>query len=116
MRPRRLRVRTQLERRRAGDSVFRFGDIVLHGHRQLTPYTLSTRRPELSPGFSHPALDMESTLAMVEALVSADLHVLVDPRLTVREGHDIASAVKQRLLEQGPNVIDVLVQIEPFDD
>jgi divalent metal cation (Fe/Co/Zn/Cd) transporter len=43
------------------------------------------------------------------------LHVLVDPELTVREGHDIASAVKHRLLEQGPNVIDVLVHIEPFD-
>jgi len=46
----------------------------------------------------------------------ADLHVLVDPKLTVREGHDIASAVKHRLLEQGPSVIDVLVHIEPFED
>lgn len=45
----------------------------------------------------------------------ADLHVLVDPELTVREGHDIASAVTHRLLEQGPNVIDVLVHIEPFE-
>jgi len=45
----------------------------------------------------------------------ADLHVLVDPRLTVREGHDIASAVKHRLLEQGPNVVDVLVHVEPFE-
>ena len=43
-----------------------------------------------------------------------DLHVLVDPKLTVCEGHDIASAVKRALLERGPGVLDVVVHIEPF--
>jgi len=42
-----------------------------------------------------------------------DLHVLVDPELTVRQGHNIAGAVKRRLLEQGPEVVDVLVHVEP---
>jgi len=45
-----------------------------------------------------------------------DLHVLVDPQLTVREGHDIAGAVKRRLLAEGPEVLDVLVHVEPFPD
>jgi len=45
-----------------------------------------------------------------------DLHVLVDPALTVREGHDIAGAVKRRLLAEGPEVLDVLVHVEPFPD
>jgi len=45
-----------------------------------------------------------------------DLHILVDPELTVREGHDIAGAVKRRLLEEGPGVLDVLVHIEPFPE
>ncbi|MBN1591077.1 MAG: cation transporter [Pirellulales bacterium] len=45
-----------------------------------------------------------------------DLHVLVDPELTVREGHDIAGAVKRRLLAEGPEVLDVLVHVEPFSD
>lgn len=45
-----------------------------------------------------------------------DLHVLVDPDLTVREGHDIAGAVKRRLLAEGPDVLDVLVHVEPFPD
>ena len=45
-----------------------------------------------------------------------DLHTLVDGNLTVREGHDIASAVKYRLIESGPDVVDVVVHVEPDDD
>lgn len=45
-----------------------------------------------------------------------DLHVLVDPHLTVHEGHEIARAVKQRLLCEGEDVVDVLVHIEPFEE
>jgi cation diffusion facilitator family transporter len=44
-----------------------------------------------------------------------DLHVIVDGTLTVRRGHDIAGAVKRRLIEGGPDVVDVLVHIEPDD-
>jgi divalent metal cation (Fe/Co/Zn/Cd) transporter len=44
-----------------------------------------------------------------------DLHVLVDPGLTVKEGHDIANVVTERLLDQDPDVVDVLVHIEPYD-
>lgn len=42
-----------------------------------------------------------------------DLHVLVNEDLSVREGHDIATAVQYLLLEQGPSVADVTVHIEP---
>ncbi|MBM4092691.1 MAG: cation transporter [Planctomycetes bacterium] len=45
-----------------------------------------------------------------------DLHVLVDPELSVRRGHDIARAVKARLLTSGPDIVDVLVHIEPSDN
>jgi len=44
-----------------------------------------------------------------------DLHVLVDPRLSVREGHDIASLVELRLREAQGDVVDVLVHIEPHE-
>ncbi len=47
--------------------------------------------------------------------LQADLHVLVDPAITVREGHDIAMAVTHRLREEGPDIMDALVHIEPFD-
>jgi cation diffusion facilitator family transporter len=44
-----------------------------------------------------------------------DLHVLVEPDLSVREGHIIASGVKHRMLEQDEDVVDVLVHVEPFE-
>jgi cation diffusion facilitator family transporter len=44
-----------------------------------------------------------------------DVHVLVDPTLSVGEGHSIAMEVKQRLLEEHDDVVDVLVHIEPFE-
>ena len=42
-----------------------------------------------------------------------DIHVLVDGDLSVREGHDIAHDVKDRLRAEHPAVRDVLVHIEP---
>lgn len=44
-----------------------------------------------------------------------DLHVLVDPVMTVREGHEIAETVKQTLLSSGPEIVDVVVHLEPCD-
>ena len=46
--------------------------------------------------------------------VQVDLHVLVDSRLTVLDGHDIAEDVKQRILLEGPDVVDVVVHVEPM--
>ena len=43
-----------------------------------------------------------------------DLHVLVEPRLSVQEGHVIAGCVKSALLEN-PDIMDVLVHIEPWE-
>lgn len=42
-----------------------------------------------------------------------DIHVEVDGNLSVRHGHDIAGAVKHRLLESPLHITDVLVHIEP---
>lgn len=47
--------------------------------------------------------------------VFVDLHIQVDPELTVREGHDISRAVKARVLEMDRDILDVLVHLEPFD-
>jgi len=47
-------------------------------------------------------------------MLFVDLHVLVDPDLTVREGHDIAEEVKRRLLNAELRVGDVVVHIEPW--
>jgi len=42
-----------------------------------------------------------------------DIHVEVDPEITVREGHGIGHAVKDLLMSQFITVKDVLVHIEP---
>jgi len=43
----------------------------------------------------------------------ADIHIEVDGRMTVAEGHDIGHRVKDRLLEEFVNLRDVLVHLEP---
>lgn len=42
-----------------------------------------------------------------------DIHVEVNPHLTVREGHDIAHAVKDALVHSPLHITDVSVHIEP---
>lgn len=42
-----------------------------------------------------------------------DIHVVVNPHLTVRQGHDIAHAVKDALLHSPLHITDVSVHIEP---
>ncbi|MGD9159967.1 MAG: cation transporter dimerization domain-containing protein, partial [Desulfobacteraceae bacterium] len=45
-----------------------------------------------------------------------DLHILVEPELTVRAGHKISEDVKEQLLNNGPEVLDVVVHLEPYDE
>lgn len=45
-----------------------------------------------------------------------DLHVLVDADVTVREGHEIGSAVKWRLRSKDElGIVDVIVHVEPYE-
>lgn len=66
------------------------------------------------------ALDVNGVLDTEKCLVRkagmnyhVDLHAVVNGEITVREGHDIAHALKQRLMEALPELADVLVHIEP---
>jgi divalent metal cation (Fe/Co/Zn/Cd) transporter len=47
--------------------------------------------------------------------VAMDVHIQVDPTLTVAEGHDIASAVQEALRQADCNVIEAVVHIEPAE-
>ncbi len=49
-----------------------------------------------------------------EALV--DVHVIVDPKLSVSEGHYIGETVRKRLIEAVDEVADVMVHIDSEDD
>lgn len=49
-----------------------------------------------------------------QALV--DAHIQVSPRISVSEGHHIAESARQRVLDAHPEVLDVLVHIDPEND
>jgi len=51
----------------------------------------------------------------VGSRLAVDLHVKVDGNLTVREGHEISETVKEELLAKGPDLVDVVVHLEPYD-
>ncbi|MCH2186213.1 CehA/McbA family metallohydrolase, partial [Myxococcota bacterium] len=68
---------TRIQRIGPGDSLFVFGDVALHGNRQLAPFTLALEGPGRSTGFEHPAVDLEAPLSFARALKRADTHVLV---------------------------------------
>ena len=44
-----------------------------------------------------------------------DLHMVVDGSLSVRAGHTIAKDVRQRILTEGPDVMDVVIHMEPTE-
>ncbi len=49
-------------------------------------------------------------------MVEMDIHVQVDPALTVRQGHEIASTVRARVTDCCPSVRTVIVHIEPAEE
>lgn len=49
----------------------------------------------------------------VGSALAVDLHITVDPSVSVGKGHEISEAVTERLMRQGPEVVDVVVHLEP---
>ncbi|MCR3884273.1 cation diffusion facilitator family transporter [Methanotrichaceae archaeon M04Ac] len=47
--------------------------------------------------------------------IEVDLHVLVDPEISVEEGHRISEEVERRLVEYVSDVVDVVVHLEPYN-
>jgi len=45
-----------------------------------------------------------------------DLTLDMDPAMTVKESHDIATAVKKIVFEHNPNIGDVMIHINPHDE
>jgi cation diffusion facilitator family transporter len=69
------------------------------------------RVASLVPG----ALGVEKCFARKTGLkYHVDLHLEVDPGLTVRESHEIATRVRSQLKDQLDWVADVLVHVEPY--
>lgn len=73
---------TRLPRNPEAQRTFLFGDVVLHGGRDLAPFTLALDtdfrvRDEGSVGFAHPAVDPDDILTMLRAILPSNLNVLV---------------------------------------
>jgi len=81
----------------------------------LEPEVVETIRKEIIGVDGVRALHMlRSRRSGGDALV--DVHVQVDPRISVSEGHQIGDTVRRRLLERIDEVTDVTVHIDPEDD
>ncbi len=46
--------------------------------------------------------------------VAVDLHVKVNPELTVEEGHSLSHDVKKCIIRDFPEVVDVIIHVEPY--
>jgi cation diffusion facilitator family transporter len=76
--------------------------------------------PEVQKELGHLALEIDGVrnahalrTRYIGNQLAVDLHLEVDEDLSVREGFEIAQSVKDHLLEKGPDVGDVVVQVEP---
>ena len=49
----------------------------------------------------------------ISSSIQVDLHIVVEGLITVREGHDIADDVKARIIDAIPEVLDVVVHVDP---
>jgi cation diffusion facilitator family transporter len=49
----------------------------------------------------------------ISTSVQVDLHIVVQGSLTVRQGHDIADDVKHRIIAGIPEILDVVVHVDP---
>lgn len=70
----------------------------------------------------HKALEVNGVLATDKCFVRKigmefiiDIHAVVNPNLSVKEGHDIAHSLKDHLMLTLNNISNVFVHIEPFN-
>lgn len=99
--------------------------IALNGWRQLRPAfnELMDRSPDhaVVEQISQIAASIPGVAGVEKCFVRkmgyqlyADMHIEVDPQMTVLHSHQIAHAVKDKVRGEIPNVRDVLVHIEPI--
>ena len=48
--------------------------------------------------------------------LALDVHIHVDPSMSVTEAHTLSHQIQQKLLQSDENIIDVFVHVEPADD
>ena len=51
----------------------------------------------------------------ISTSIQVDLHIVVDGSISVRQGHAIADAVENQILDSIPNVLGVIIHVDPPD-
>lgn len=88
-------------------------DTTLHLVDTMPPPDLLKQIRTVALGVSG-AQDVEKCFARKTGLkYHVDLHLEVDPEMTVRDSHEVASAVRARIRQKLDWVADVLVHVEP---
>jgi cation diffusion facilitator family transporter len=79
------------------------------------PETDTQKIYEIAMGIEHVLAVHAIRTRQLGSSLHVDLHVKVDPNMRVKAGHDVSEIVKHELIARGPNVIDVVVHLEPFE-
>lgn len=51
----------------------------------------------------------------VSSSIQVDMHIVVDGSITVRDGHAIADEVESRIMAEIPEILDVVIHVDPPD-
>jgi cation diffusion facilitator family transporter len=100
--------------------------ILWNGQRLLRPAIAGLMDRSASPSMLSRVHDIAASVPHVRAVEKvivrragtnyfADLHVEADPDMPLREAHAVSHAVKAAIMDQLPNVRNVLVHMEPHE-
>ncbi len=106
-------------------SLLVVGIILWSGFKLIRSSTSELMDVQASPEFVQGIRDEATAVDAVKAIETlwvrksgleyfADIHIQVDPSISVSEGHRIGHRVKDRLLAKFDNLRDVLVHLEPY--
>ncbi len=106
-------------------ALFAAGIILINAYKLLIPSIKELMDASPSPNLEKNIRDLSKQVKGVLDLDKCkirkmgfdyyvDLDIRVDYKITVKEGHDIAHSVKDKLLNSGLNITNVLIHVEPF--
>jgi cation diffusion facilitator family transporter len=105
-------------------ALFASGIIAFNAYRLLRPAVaevMDAAAPgDITTAVRETAASLPDVVRVEKCLVRkmgldyfVDIHIWVDGRISVREGHRIASTVRQAIRDSDDRVVDVLVHVEP---
>lgn len=104
----------------AGMIMYMAGQFILESTRELVDTGLDPQEVQDIRDFIHTINGVENVHLLrtrrMGGRALADVHLQVDGRVSVSEGHHIGETVMYRLRRQFPNISDVIIHIDPEDD